>query len=72
MKQQLIDYDLEWLDEEWLPEKVTHHTNKGELTHNEFDEMQAQSYGYKSVEELDRHNYSRDKQKYLTYGDKSQ
>jgi len=70
MKQ--LDFGLEWLlDENWLPKSVKHICNIG-VTNEEFEERQARSYGYKSVQDMDQHNYTKDKLKYLKYGDKSQ
>ena len=70
MKQ--LDFGLEWLlDDNWVPKSVKHICNIG-VTSEEFDERQARSYGYTSVQECNLYNYNKDKLKYLKYGDKSQ
>jgi len=70
MKQ--LDFGLEWLlDENWVPKSVKYICNHG-VTNEEFDELQARSYGYKSVKDMNRYHYTKDKLKYLKYGDKSQ
>jgi len=72
MRQYLIDYELEWLDPDFVPTSVTIDTNHGlGMTNDEYDEAQAKSYGYDSVEDMNKHNADHDKQTYLTCGDKT-
>ena len=64
--------ELEWLDEGYVPQKVTHFTNHdGEMTPEQFDESQAKSYGYDSFEDMVARNFEKDNQTYLKYGDKA-
>ena len=62
---------FEWLlDSDYVPAKVTHFTNRTEMTPEQFDESQAQSYGYESFESMVAHNFERDQAHFLKYGDK--
>ena len=59
---------LAWLlDEEWKPKQVKKYIG---ISNEEFDEMQSKLYGYDSVSQMNAHNYSRDMQRKLNYGDK--
>ena len=59
---------LAWLlDEEWIPKKVVKHIG---MSNDDFDDMQAKLYGYESVTQMNAHNYSKDMQNKLNYGDK--
>lgn len=70
MKQTTIN-ELDWLtDPNWIPVKVTYFTNHGERSPEQFDEDQAKSYGYDSVEDMNKHNYTKQKSLEITYGDK--
>lgn len=67
-------FDLEWLEPDFVPSKVTVYSNHGiskkEFNNEKFDEDQARSYGYRDVKHMNRHNYSRDMQKAILHGDK--
>jgi len=65
MKQLVLD--LSWLESDWQPRKVDHHFYK-ELSAQDFDIMQAKSYGYDSVEHLNKYNYNKDMECKITYG----
>ena len=63
------DKTLAWLlDENWQP-KVTKHIG---MKAEEFDNFWSKSMGYNSINEMNKHNYKRDKNRYLTYGDKNE
>ena len=68
MKQ--LELDLEWLSLEWIPKKVVHHSSNIGMNFEEFDDFWSKSMGYNSVNEMNKHNYKRDKNRYLAYGDK--
>ena len=65
MKQ--LELELQWLSPEWQPKQVKKYIG---ISNEEFDEMQSKLYGYDSVSQMNAHNYSRDMQKKLNYGDK--
>jgi hypothetical protein len=44
MKQ--LELDLDWLNEDWTPTKVTRHTNRGEMSGKDFDDWYAQQAGH--------------------------
>ena len=51
----MIQTEIEWLKEEWIPKEVKHHSNHnlGEDMSNEaFDEYQALQYGYQSYSDM--------------------
>ena len=63
------DKTLAWLlDEEWKPKSVIKHIG---MSNQEFDDMQAKLYGYESVSQMNAHNYSKDMQKLMNYGDRA-
>ena len=71
MMRQTVINELDWLEPDWIPTKVTMHCNhKQEMSPEEFDELQAKSYGYKSIKEMHQRNYTRDKLNYLRFGDR--
>ena len=60
---------LAWLlDEDWKPKQVKKFIG---ISNEEFDEMQSKLYGYDSVSQMNAHNYSRDMQKLMNYGDRA-
>ena len=65
--------ELAWLDDNWIPEKIVHHTNVCTvgMSGEEFDEKQAKEMGYESFEDMVSHNFESDKQTYLKYGDRT-
>ena len=65
MKQ--LELNLEWLSDNWIPKKVVKHIG---MSNDAFDEMQSKLYGYESVTQMNAHNYSKDMQNKLNYGDK--
>lgn len=69
MKQLNINYDLEWLDPEWVPEKVTHITNSKRSEREIFDDLQAQSWGYENHQDMITKMNKKHKHHKLAYGD---
>ena len=62
-----LELELEWItNPEWIPSKVVYHTNGDK----DFDDCWSQSMGYDNINEMNKHNYKRDMNRYLTYGDK--
>jgi len=62
-----LELELEWItNPEWIPSKVVYHTNGDK----EFDDFWSKSMGYNNINEMNKHNYKRDMNRYLTYGDK--
>ena len=63
------DKTLAWLlDEDWKPKVIKKHIG---LSNEEFDEMQSKLYGYGSVSQMNAHNYNKDMQKLMNYGDRA-
>lgn len=67
MKQTEIDYDLGWLEPEWIPTKVIHHTNH-QQEWKEFDDQWAKSMGYKDYADMISHSNKKHQHHKLTYG----
>jgi len=65
MKQ--LELELQWLTDEWKPLNVKKFIG---MNNQDFDELQAQLYGYESVSQMNAHNYTKDMQNVLNYGDK--
>jgi len=73
MKQTTLkDFGLEWLDVGWTPQRVTIFRGRveNEESKERFDDLQSKSYGYDSVKHMNKHNYDRDMQRAIIYGDK--
>ena len=67
------DKTLAWLlDEEWIPKEVSIHTNEIGMPNEEFDDFWSKSMGYDNINDMNNHNYRRDKEIYLKYGDRTQ
>jgi len=62
------DKTLAWLlDEDWKPKVERHIGMKAE----EFDNWFVENMGYESIQECNQHNYNKDMQKLMNYGDRA-
>jgi len=68
----LEDFGLDWLDTNWTPQRVTIFRGRVEdgESNERFDDLQAKSYGYDSTKHMNKHNYDRDMQRAIIYGDR--
>ena len=65
MKQ--LELNLEWLSDNWISKNIEKHIG---MSNDDFDDFWSKSMGYNNINEMNKHNYKRDMNRYLTYGDK--
>ena len=68
-----LELELEWLSDTWSPKPsdVKIFRGKKEMTDEGFDNWFVENMGYESIQECNQHNYNKDMQKLMNYGDRA-
>ena len=66
----MVQTEIEWLDDNWMPVTVTHHIFKGgkEMNMDEYDDFWASSMGYDNINHLNEYNHAKDMECLSRYG----